>query len=87
MGIEYELRVPESARVKVAEALEIHLAPLVARLDPKANDPFPNAYVNAIAEGVYICDNLTDSGVSAQIIRGVLDLLLRYSPEVCVVEP
>ena len=87
MGIEYELRVPESERAKVAVALAHHLAPLLTRLDPKVNEPFPNAYVNVIPEGVYVCDNLTDSEVSAQIMRGILDLLLLYSPEVTIVNP
>ncbi len=87
MGIEYQLVVPELARTKVATALAEQLAPLLQRLDPKANEPFPNAYVEAIPEGLYVCDNLTDPVVAALIIRNLIDLLLLYSPEVQVVEP
>ena len=87
MGIEYELRVPPSARAAVADALAQQLGPMLVRLDPKSNEPFPNAYVKPIAEGVYVCDNLTNSEVSAQVIRSVLDLLLLYSSEVTIVEP
>ena len=87
MGIEYELKVPESARVDVARALSEQLEPLLARLDPQASEPFPHAYVKTIPEGLYVCDNLTNPEVASQIIRGLMDLLLRYSPEVTVVEP
>ena len=86
MGIEYELRVPESARARVADVLAQELAPLLRRLDPKAGEPFPNTFVKGIPEGLYVCDNLTDSNVSAQIIRELVDLLLRCSPEVHVRE-
>jgi hypothetical protein len=87
VGIEYHLIVPELARAKVATALTEELLPLLQRLDPKANEPFPNAYVKAIPEGIYVCDNLSDRVVAALIIRNLVDLLLFYSPEVQVVEP
>lgn len=86
MGIEYHLVVPELVRAKVATALAEQLAPLLQRLDPKVNESFPNVYVEAIPEGLYVCDNLADPVVAALIIRNLLDLLLLYSPEVQVVE-
>jgi len=87
MGIEYELRVPESAQLAVAQVLEAQLLPLVRELDPLAEDPFPNAFVKQVPQGVYVCDNLTDSGVANAIIRRLVDLLLRHAPQVTVVEP
>jgi hypothetical protein len=87
MGIEYELRVPVSAREKASRVLSNELAPLLERLDPKTHEPFPNLYVQQIPEGLYVCDNLTNSTVAALVMRELIDILLRCSPEVSVVEP
>jgi hypothetical protein len=87
LGIEYELRVPESARESVADTLERELPRLLQRLDPKAAEAIPNVIVRAIPAGVYVCDTLIDKLVAAQVIRGLLDILLRHCQSVEVVEP
>jgi len=73
--------------VAVTDAFGRELAPLLQKLDPKANDAFPNIYVKPTPEGVYLCDNLTNQVVASQVIRAVLDVLLRYSPSVEFIEP
>ncbi len=86
MGIEYELRVPEAARGTVAITIATELPSLLERLDPRAREAFPNLYVEQIPEGLYVCDNLTDSKIAALVIRALIDLLLKHSPAVSVVE-
>lgn len=87
MGIEYHITVPASAREKVAEALSDQLSGLLNRVDPKANESFPNVFVKMIPEGLYVCDNLTDPAVASLLIRSLIDLVLQFSPEVTLVEP
>ena len=87
MGIEYHLMVPESARASVAGAVAEQLVPLLRKLDPRADESFPHVHVEAIPEGLYVCDHLTDSTVASNVVRSLIDLLLRYSAEVSVVEP
>jgi hypothetical protein len=86
MGIEYRLSVPEGDRSKAASAIMEQLPALLASADPKADDPFPNVYVQCDSEGVYLCDNLTDAEVSATVLRRVIDLMLLYSQSVTVAE-
>jgi hypothetical protein len=87
VGIEYRLTVPEESRSKVASLLSEQLPTLLARVDPKAGDPFPNVYVQSDSNGVYLCDNLTDAAVSATVFRRVIDLMLLCSRSVTVAEP
>jgi hypothetical protein len=86
VGIEYRLGVPEESRSKVANLLSEQLPILLARCDPKAGDPFPNVYVRSDSNGVYLCDNLTDTAVSAAVFRRVIDLMLLCSQSVSVAE-
>jgi hypothetical protein len=87
MGIEYTLSVPPECREAVGAVLSRELHPLLARLDPRATDDFPNVSATVIKQGVLICDNLTNRSVAAQVIRGVIDLLLLHSESVSISEP
>ena len=86
MGKEYTLKVPVASQAGVAAALREHLEPLLQRLDPAASDAFPNVYAAQVPEGLYLCDNLTNSAVASSVIRAAIDLLLLYAPSVTVTE-
>jgi len=86
MGKEYTLKVPAVSQAGVSVALREHLAPLLQRLDPEASNAFPSVYAVAVPEGLYICDNLTNSTVASTVLRAALDLLLLYAPSVTVTE-
>jgi len=86
MGKEYILSVPHECRQAVALALEQHLESLLQCLDPKTNDAFLNVYASAVAEGLYVCDNLSNSSVAASVIRRAIDLMLLHAPSVSISE-
>ena len=87
MGIEYMLTVPPEYREATAAVLSRELRPLLARLDPRAGEDFPNVSVTVDDQGLLLCDNLTDATVAAQVIRGAVDLLLSHSRSVSISEP
>jgi hypothetical protein len=87
MGKEYTLSVPVESRAAVASAISQWLQPLLDRIDPRAGEPFPNVFASPIEEGLYLCDNLTDSSVAAQVIRGSIDLMLLHAQSVVIAEP
>lgn len=87
MGIEYQFHVPPAFQAAVAEALQRELATLLDRVDPRARELVPTVSVTPIPEGVHVCDHLQDAVVAAQVMWRVLDLVLRHSSEVKVVEP
>ena len=86
MGIEYQITVPKEFRSQAAKGLEEFLPALLERLDPRAKESFPNVIVHVIPEGVFLCDTLMDQTVGSEVIRGVIDLLLRFSDSVSVSE-
>jgi hypothetical protein len=86
MGKEYTLKVPAASQAGVSAALGEHLAPLIQRIDPEASNAFPSVYAVAVPEGLYICDNLTNTTVASSVVRAAIDLLLLYSPSVTVTE-
>ena len=85
MGIEYELKVPPENWDALKQALNEHLRPLVLRIDPEAEADFPIAYVEMHEDVVYICDTLTNPAIASEIMRGIVDLMLLYSPSVTIV--
>jgi hypothetical protein len=87
MGKEYTLSVPIESRDAVATAISQWRQPLLDRVDPKAGESFPNVFASPTEEGLYLCDNLTDSNVAAQVIRESIDLLLLHAPSVVIGEP
>ena len=85
MGIEYQLKVPPENWDALKHALNEHLRPLVLRIDPDAQADFPIAYVEMQEDAVYVCDTLTNSAIASEIMRGIVDLMLLYSPSVTIV--
>ena len=87
MGKEYTLSVPVESREAVAAAISQWLQPLLDRIDPKAGEPFPNVFASPTEEGLYLCDNLTDNSVAAQVLLESIDLLLLHAKSVVITEP